>query len=258
MHTCSHRRQGRGPRLEPSFLRFRLWFRTTLMDPLQEDCQGGANRIRKGRKVMTDRRFWILLAGILLMSAAFLLLDFRVAPGIPRSVQTIMVTELQGNYPDRLQPDDNISMVMVGEGPLARALQKALTEEIEKVGTSQVKWEQELSPNYPDPVLVVKMGQISSTWTPFFATSQFSVQAAYATDGDTTFMDSLDTTQPYIRNPDPSAVNLYTEYEVTDRSFGLISRPGYDRYLAEYLAREIVQALKNLYNIQDQGGGPSQ
>jgi hypothetical protein len=206
---------------------------------------------------MKDRRFWILLAGILLVSAAFLLLDFRVAPGNPRSVQTIMVTELQGNYPDRLQPDDKISMVMVGEGPLARALQKALTEAMDEIGTSQVEWEQELSPNYPNPVLVVKLARPSPIWTPFFATSHFSVQAGYATDGDTIFMDGLDKTQPYIRNPDSSAVNLYTEYEVSDRSFGLISRPGYDRYLAEYLAREIVQALKNLYNIQDPGGGPS-
>jgi hypothetical protein len=85
--------------------------------------------------------------------------------------------------------------------------------------------------------------------------SQFSVQAGYATDGDTTFMDGLDKTKPYIRNSDPSVVNLYTEYKVNDRSFGLISRPGYHGYLANYLAQEIVQALKNLYNIQDPTGG---
>lgn len=59
----------------------------------------------------------------------------------------------------------------------------------------------------------------------------------------------------FIRNPDPLAVNLYTEYEGSDQSFGLISRLGYDQYLAEYLAREIVQALKNLYNIQGPTGG---
>ena len=70
-------------------------------------------------------------------------------------------------------------------------------------------------------------------------------------------MDGLDKTQPYIRSSDPSAVNLYTEYKGNDRSFGLISRPGYNGYLAEYLAREIIQTLKNLYNIQDPTGGES-
>jgi hypothetical protein len=226
------------------------------MDPLSENGQGGAQRIWKGRTVMKTKRLWILLGGILLASAAFLLLDFRVAVGNPQSLQMIMVTELEGNYPDRLEPDDKISMVLVGEVPLARALQKALTEQIDKVGMGQIEWEQELEPKYPNAVLVVTVGSPSRIWTPFFGMSQFSVQAGYATTGDTTFMAAVDKTQPYIRSSDPSAVNLYTEYEVSDRSFGLISRPGYDRYLAEYLAHEIVQALKNLYNIQDPTGGP--
>ena len=68
-------------------------------------------------------------------------------------------------------------------------------------------------------------------------------------------MDGLDKTQPYIRSSDPSVVNLYTEYEVSDQSLGLISRPGYHRFLADYLAQEIVQALKNLYNIEGPTGG---
>lgn len=205
---------------------------------------------------MKDKRLWVLLGGLLLVSAVFLLLNFRVAVGDTQSAQMIMVTELEGNYPDRLQPDDKVSILLVGDGRLVRALQKALTANIDKVGTSQIEWEQELKSNYPNPVLVVKVGQPGPIWTPFFATSQFSIQAGYATDGDTTFMTALDRTQPYIRSSDPSVVNLYTEYEVSDRSFGLISRPGYDGYLAEYLAQEIVQALKNLYNIQDLTGGP--
>jgi len=205
---------------------------------------------------MKDKRFWILLGGMLLFGAAFLLLNFRVAVGNLQSVQMIMVTELEGNYPERLQSDDKISMVLAGDGTFVRALQKALTEKMNNVGMGQLEWEQELEPKYPNPVLVVKVGQPSPIWTPFFGVSQFSLRAGYATNGDTTFMDGLDKTQPYIRSSNPSVVNLYTEYEVSDRSFGLISRPGYDGYLADYLAQEIVQALKNLYNIQDPTGGP--
>jgi hypothetical protein len=205
---------------------------------------------------MKDKRLWIWLGGVLLVSAAFLLLNFRVAVGSTQSMQMIMVTELEGKYPERLQPDDKISMVLVGDGPLVRALQKALTEQIDKVGMGQIEWEQKLEPKYPNPALVVKVDSPSRVWTPVFAISQFSVQAGYATNGDTTFMAALDKTQPYIRSSDPSVVNLYTEYEVSDRSLGLISRPGYDQYLADYLAQGIVQALKNLYNIQDLTGGP--
>ena len=204
---------------------------------------------------MKNKRLWILLGAILLLSAAFLLLSFRVAVSNTQALQMIMVTELQGNYPARLQPDDKISLVLVGEGPLIGALQKALTEQIDTAGIGQIEIEQELEPKYPHPALVVKVDRPGPIWTPFFAMSQFSIQAGYATNGDTTFLEDLDKTQPYIRNPDPSAVNLYTEYEVNDRSFGLISRLGYHRYLADYLAQEIVQALKNLYNIQGPTGG---
>jgi len=204
---------------------------------------------------MKDKRLWILPGVVLLLSLAFLLLSFRVAVSNTQALQMIMVTELEGNYPDRLQPDDKISMVLVGESPLVRALQTALTKEMNHVGMGELELEQELKPKYPNPVLVVNVDRPSPIWTPFFAVSQFSIHAGYATNGDTTFMDALDKTKPYIRSSDPSVVNLYTEYEVNDRSFGLISRPGYQRYLADYLAQEIVQTLKNLYNIQDPTGG---
>lgn len=192
---------------------------------------------------------WILLGGTVLISAAFLLLNFRVAAGNPQAIQKIMTTELEGNYPDRLQRTDKISLVLVGEGPLVSALQKALTVEVDKDAIGQIELEQELKPSYPNPVLLVTVARSSLNWTPFLAMSQFSIQAGYATNGDTTFMDSLDKTLPYIRNPDPSAVNLYTEYEGNDRSFGLISRPGYHQFLADYLAQEIVAVLKDLYHV---------
>jgi|GEM_PF-2415665 len=227
----------------------------TLTNVYKESFRVAAKFFRKERrKTMRDKRLWILLGGIALISAAFLLLNFRVATSDTQAIQKILTTELEGNYPDRLQRNDRISLVLVGEGPLAGALQKALTEKMDKAGMGELELAQEREPRYPNPVLVVTVSRPTLIWAPFFAMSQFSMHAGYATNGDATFMEDLDKTQPYIRNPDPSAVNLYTEYEGTDRSYGLISHPGYHQYLADYLAQEIVQALKNLYNIQDLGG----
>jgi hypothetical protein len=79
---------------------------TTPGNPLQENGQGGVKRICKGRKAMKHKRLWILLGASLLVSAAFLLLNFRVAVGNIQSLQRIMVTEMDGNYPERLQSDD--------------------------------------------------------------------------------------------------------------------------------------------------------
>jgi hypothetical protein len=235
---------------------FVYMYRTaTLTDTFWESCQGVAKLVWKGRKAIKDKRLWILLAGIALISAAFLPLNFRVAVSNTQAIQRIITTELEGHYPDRLQRTDKISLVLVGEGSLVHSLQKALTEQMDKAGIGQIELEQELKSKYPNPVLVIKVDRPSLFWTPFFAISQFSVQVGYATNGDTTFLDVLDKTKPYIRNPNPAVVNLYTESEGNDRSLGLISRLGYHQYLADYLAEQIVQALKNLYNIQDPTGG---
>lgn len=82
---------------------------------------------------MKNKRLWIL-RGIALIGSAFLLLNFRIAASKTHTIQRIMTTELQGNYPDRLQRDEKISMVLVGEGPLVSALQVALMEQIGEVG----------------------------------------------------------------------------------------------------------------------------
>lgn len=203
---------------------------------------------------MRHTRLWVLLGGIVLVSAAFLLLNFRLAASDTQAVQKIIATELKGGYPDRLQPTDKVSLVLVDEGALVGALQKALAEKWDKVRMGDLELAQELEPPYPNPVLVVNVDRPRLIWTPFFAMSQFSIHAGYATDGDPSFMEDLDKTKPYIRNPDPSVVDLYTENDVKDRSFGLISRLGYSQYLADYVAQEIVNTVKNLYNIQDMDG----
>ncbi len=113
----------------------------------------------------------------------------------------------------------------------------------------EIELMQELGPVYQNPVLVVNVGRPGPIWTPLFAMSQFSIHAGYASDGDSTYMEVIEKTHTSIGNPDHSILNMYAEYEVNDRSLGLISRRGYHRYLADYLAQEIVAALKELYKM---------
>jgi hypothetical protein len=203
---------------------------------------------------MKNKRLWILPGALVLIGAALLLLNSRMAVRGMQVIPSIMVTKLDG-YPDRLRPDEKISLVVAGEGPLAEALQNALAEKWDRARMGQLELAEERSSTYPNPVLLIKVGKPEIVWTPFFATCRFSIHAGYATDGDPSFMESLDVTQIHIPSSDPSVVNLYNEYEGVDRSFGLISRPGYEQYLADYFAQQIIEAIKGLYNIQDPGGG---
>jgi len=197
---------------------------------------------------MKNKRLWILLGGIVLISAAFLLLDFRVAASNTQTEKLIFTTDMGDNMPVPMQRRDKISIVLVGEGPMVRALQKVLTEQMNKAGMGEINLVQELKPVYQNPVLVIKVGKPDPTWTPFFAMSQFSIHAGYASDGDSTFMESIEETHTSVGKKDVS--NMYAEYEVNDRSFGLVSRSGYHQFLADYLTQEIVAVLKDLYHVQ--------
>jgi len=197
---------------------------------------------------MKNKRSWILLGGILLIGAAFLLLDFRVAASNTQTEKLIFTTDMGEDMPVSMQRKDKISVVLVGEGPLVRALQKALTEQMGKAGIGESDLVKKLEPVYQNPVLVVKVGKPSPIWTPFFAMSQISVHAGYASNGDYTFMEGVEKTHTSVGKKD--VANMYAEYEVNDRSFGLVSRPGYHQFLADYLAQEIVTVLKDLYHVQ--------
>jgi len=197
---------------------------------------------------MKNTRSWILLGGILLIGAAFLLLDFRVAASNTQTGKLIFTTDMGENMPVPMQSRDKISIVLVGEGPLVRALQKALPEQMGEAGIGESDLVQELESVYQNPVLVVKVSEPDPIWTPFFAMGQFSVHAGYASDGDSTFMEGVEKTHTSVAKKD--VANMYAEYEVNDRSFGLISRQGYHRFLADNLAKEIVTALKDLYHVQ--------
>jgi hypothetical protein len=202
---------------------------------------------RKGR-VAQHRRLWILLACSLSFFVAFWWLDFRLAARNTQLEKHITSTSIgmEENLPDVMKRREKINLALFGEGPLTTALQKALTLEIKKAGLGDVELVEATVPKYQGPVLIVKAGKPGSLWMPFFVTSRVTVEAGYSSSGDTTL---LGKTPVYMDNTDGPAIMMYGEYKVNDRSWGLISRLGYYHLLADYLAQQIVAALKDLYRV---------
>jgi hypothetical protein len=197
---------------------------------------------------MKNKRLLVLLGGILLLSAAFLLLNFRLALSSTQAGKLVAATDLgNDDRPVSMQRNDKITLALVGEGPLVRALQKALTEKMQEAGLPEIEMAQELKPAYPNPVLIVKVGRPGPIWTPFFSMSGVPIHAGYTSDGDSAFMEAIEKSHTSVGKPDVAF--LYAEYEINDLSLGLISRLGYHQYLADYFAQEIVTALKDLYNV---------
>lgn len=201
----------------------------------------------KGRATQ-HRRLWILLASIVSFFVAFWWLDFRLAASNTQSEKNITTTSIgmEDQLPDAMQRRPTINLALTGEGPLVTALQKALTVEIKQAGIGDIELVEAIVPKYQGPVLVVKVGRLGSLWMPFFVTSRLTVQAGYSSSGDTTI---LGKTPVYVDNRDGPAMMMYGEYRVNDRSWGVISRPGYYHMLADYLAQQIVATLKDLYRV---------
>ena len=190
----------------------------------------------------------LFLIGAVVLVAAFWLLDFRLAFSSTVTEKLVMTTDMGvNNMPVAMQRRERLSLVMSGEGPLVEALREALTKELEQAGLGDLVLEREPAADYPNPVLIVKVTRPGPLWTPVFAMSGFSVHAGYDSGGDTTFMPTVEETPTIVGKPDTA--NMYAEFDVQDRSVGVISRPGYHRYLAEFLAREIVTVLKGMYKV---------
>lgn len=191
---------------------------------------------------------WVLLASIALVCAAFWYLNFRIAVSNTQVEKSISTTGMgiADELPDAMQHRTKISLALVDEGPLIAALQKALVMEMNNAGIADLELVQGIEPRYQSPVLIIKVVNPDLFWTPLFATSQFTVQAGYSSIGDTSFMEETPVT---VSTQDGPALIMFGEYKVSDRSWGLISRPRYHEILADYLAREIVTTLKELYKV---------
>lgn len=191
-------------------------------------------------------RLWILLGGIAFLSAAFWGLTFCMAASNTKSEKNFTTTSIGDGLPYAMQRREKINLTLVGERPLIRALQKTLAVELNSAGIGEIELVQGIKSKYPSPVLVVKVREPRVLWTPIFATSRFTLQAGYSSSGETMLMGETPVT---VDNRDGPALNMYGEYTVSDRSWGLISRPGYHQLLAEYMARQIVATLKELYQV---------
>jgi len=195
---------------------------------------------------MKNKGLLILFGGIVLIGLAFLLLNFRAAVSNTQVDKIVSTTDMGDKLPTPMQQKAKISVALVGEGYLVSALRKSVQEKLDEAGIGEIELVQGRQPVYPNPVLVIKVGKAGPIWTPFFAASQFSIIAGYASNGDSTFIETVEETHTTVGKPDVSI--MYGEYDLKDRSFGLISLRGYQQYLGDYLAEEIVGALKAMYN----------
>jgi hypothetical protein len=82
-------------------------------------------------------------------------------------------------------------------------------------------------------------------WMPFYVSSRFKIRAGYASDGNASFMGGTSTV---VIGEEGPVLNMSAEYNVSDRSWGILSRPGYYELLADWTAKQVVETVRTYFN----------
>lgn len=177
---------------------------------------------------------------ILLIVAAFVWVDFRIAGG-KTSVESQSATSSAGFDEAAVLPlEPNMDLYVIGPGRLSDAVQDQLEAALRDnsyIGEVHVL---EGEPAQSEAaVLVLRTEDSEIFWTPIYSRSQVKVNLSYASDGEVTWMDeevvNLTNSKPAIR--------YKGDFESRGYAFGIMSLPGYYHYLSAELSQKIVESL---------------
>jgi hypothetical protein len=188
---------------------------------------------------------YLILAAVLVIVAAFFLVDFRLS-------QTSLATQSQTeSYSFSVEePNDvlaNQALDLYVQAPerlrdeLADSLVTALQD---NPYASTVTLREEPLQSAAGSVLVVAVEEPSTLmWTPVYVRTDATVRFAYALDGEVAW---IDVTPVVLESSDPpqAVVRLRGTMDLDGSGYGLFSRPGYASYLADELAGQISGLLE--------------
>jgi hypothetical protein len=186
---------------------------------------------------------WIFL-GFAGLGALFFLFSFRIISSrlaLNSGVATSHPSQEAGPVAfSELAPQ----LVVEGDDPLSRALRKEIMRmKKSEITLGQVNLTSAQDVVAQSPLLVVRLRQQSGYWTPMYSQTDLQVEAAYASNGDVSFRES----EPTKFHLSESKIEMQYEghYQLTDISWGVMSLPGYQDYLACQIAVTILTSLED-------------
>jgi hypothetical protein len=195
---------------------------------------------------MTKRTLLAFLFLLLvLLAAAFLLLDFRALRG-QTGVQSQVSTYSFGYEAGASMRHNQHLTVYINAGDdvrdaLAPALRNALTDNsfFSDIAVAAL-------PAQPsdDSVLVVTVAPNNLLWTPFYGSADLTVSVAYASDGAVAWIDEEVVNLTSEDTAAAPVTRVRGEFQVEDSAYGLFSRPGYLHYLGDEIAGGIAESLQ--------------
>lgn len=191
-------------------------------------------------------RILIILLGLLTLIVVFLAADFNLTRSETTSQHNLTTIRQGDEIPAPTPIAQNLIVAVIGEGAFANRLREAILVELTASNlAAQGHWVATADTSSDTLHLVVRVDHNTSLWTPVYAQATVNTTLGYASNHDLSWHGTL----PISMEMDDDVSLLWAngEFELSDSSRGLLSRPAYHRILAEKMAAEMVQALGRIY-----------
>ncbi len=186
-------------------------------------------------------RWLLVLVGLgVLVTLALWLIDFGIQPRSDVSVQgqPVFVGLRQGEH---LPAGGPVRVRVRGGGPLATALKEQLPEALKaEAPDREVAITEVITERLAVALLDVRLARAAGFWTPLLARSEVTLEAAYSSDGDPSWLAQGD--GRIAASADPVA-RLRIQVDGRYGASGLLSRRGYYRAVAASLAQSLAREL---------------
>lgn len=186
----------------------------------------------------------LIAAGI----AAFIFLDFHLAKS---SMNTSFTrTFANSSIPEGYQPGNTLLYIAPADNqPLSRALAKDLFQLAGNSGYFSPVLLNRAPEGNQFPAVVVQVVGEKFFWTPFYSQSILKIQMAYS---NFRAVDAIETQATVIlpaQGASP-AIEGSGQAEQADKSFGLISLPGYRSLIIHSAAKSVLENLEDMVKIK--------
>ncbi len=188
---------------------------------------------------MSKKYKWLLFVGILLIVlVAFNFLSFQIMGSNTTSEFSLATGRAGDALPPNMTAPFTIMYQVTGAARLVEPLQEALPVELAALPTV-LEARPAADDGQGNPLLVVEVTIDPYLWTPFFARGTATAVIYFASAGEITWQ--RNETLLFETSP---AIKADGEFTLTDRSWGLISKPAYAQHLSAALGQSIAEGLQ--------------
>lgn len=181
------------------------------------------------------------LLALIGLGAAFLWLNFRLSKNATKVNQQVSTYSFGFEAGESLQVHKPLILVVNGQDKLSRIMARRMDGRLLAGSITRMIHEEAVQPSGSHFQLYVDLADQAVIWSPFYAHSRLNLNFAFSSNGDLSWLDQDVVT---YSGEDGQVVAVRGELQLTDNTYGLISRPAYLLHLVDEVILRVDEAIR--------------